>query len=358
MPIDLAAMIKLMIVVIIAGGSGTRLWPLSTPVYPKHLLQVDNDQYTILQNTYRRAKNIASSIYVVSERSHAHYVKDQLNDLAGDHLLIEPDRKGTANCILAALVKLKDKEDINEPVAFIHADHFVRDVNGFVYSFKLAAVTSEQAGKIVLVGVEPTYAATGFGYIEKADLLSKYSPVYRVSSFKEKPDYETAQAYLKSGNYLWNGGYFVGSISTFDSTIRRYAPKLYSTYQELLDSGLSNFDKIYLKLDNESIDYALIEKVKDLLVVSAGFDWMDLGSFADLYKAVEKDRDGNYRLGKTDIDETTNCFIQNNETKPLAVIGLDNCIVINTPAGMLVARKDLSQKVGESAKRLMARDGQ
>lgn len=340
-----------MIVVIIAGGSGTRLWPLSTPDYPKHLLKIDGDSKSILQNTYSRAKKLTKKVYVVSEQSHIHHVKEQLSDLDDRNFLVEPARRGTANCILAALVKLAKYEDPNEPIAFIHSDHFIRDVNGFVYSFNLATKAAIEQNKIVLVGVEPTYPATGFGYIQKDGLLDEDSLVYSVDSFKEKPDFDTAQSYQKSGNYLWNCGYFVGSINIFRQKMEQYAPKLFDNYNQLINSE-SRFDDVYLNFSNEAIDYALIEKVKDLLVVPASFDWMDLGSFADLSSAVDSNEAGNYLKGNIETVEVNNSYIENQEDKTIAVIGLDNCVVINTKNGILITRKDLSQSVGDIAKKL------
>lgn len=340
--------------VIIAGGSGTRLWPLSTPAFPKHLLKVDGDKNSILQNTYSRAKKLTGSLYIVSESSHIQHVKEQLADLEDNHFLFEPARRGTANCILAALAKLGEQEDHNEPIAFLHADHFIRDISGFVNSFNLAQTVSVEQGRIVLVGVEPTYPATGFGYIQKDGLLNDKALVYTVDSFKEKPDFDTAQTYQKSGNYLWNCGYFVGSINTFERSMEENAPELLLSYKKLLAAG-ADFDQVYLKLENQAIDYALIEKVPDLLVVPASFDWMDLGSYIDLSSAVDSNEDGNYVKGEVVIEEVTNSYIENQEEKPLAVVGLDNCIVVNTKDGILVTRKDMSQKVGDVAKRLAGR---
>lgn len=344
-----------MIVVIIAGGSGTRLWPLSTPEYPKHLLKVNGDTNSLLQNTYERAKRVAGSadkVFVISEAGHIHHVKDQLSEVVEANFISEPARRGTASCIVAALVRVGATCDPNEPVAFIAADHYVRDTAGFVQSFKLAAETSQRTGRIVLVGVEPDYPATGFGYIQKNDLLDGEAFVYNVHSFKEKPNYATAQTYHRSGNYLWNCSYFIGSMDIFKKSMHAHAPELFANYEKLTQAATVDFDSTYLDFENVSIDYALIEKVSDLLVVPASFDWMDLGSFADMYKAVGRDEQGNHTLGKVETEEVENSFIQNHEPeKPVAVIGLDNVVVVNTSNGILVARKDLSQKVGDVSKR-------
>lgn len=343
-----------MIVVIIAGGAGTRLWPLSTSEYPKHLLKINGDTQSILQKTYERASSLTDQIYIVSERSHINEVKNQLPNLTDDKFYVEPARKGTANCIIAAMVKLSGVHDPNEPIAFIHADHFVRDHKGFAHSFKIATTASAKEQKIVLVGVEPTYPATGFGYIEKDGLYDEEHFIYKVGSFKEKPDFKTAQTYQLSGNYLWNCGYFVGSLNTFKQKMEHFAPDLLASFEKLSGVG-EEFEEVYLSLENEAIDYALIEKVDDLLVVPASFDWMDLGSYKDLASVVTLDEAGNYLRGDVEIDEVNNSYIENYEDKPVAVIGLDNCVVINTKDGILVSRKDMSQKVGDIAKKIAAR---
>lgn len=341
-----------MIVVIIAGGSGTRLWPLSTPGFPKHLLTIGGDTSSLLQNTYTRAKKLGNDVYIVSEASHIEHVKEQLADLPEDHFIVEPARRGTANCILTALVHIGKSHSADEPIAFIHADHYIRDIAGFQHSFRIANKMAKEHGRIVLIGVEPDQPAVGFGYIQKAKILDEELFVHGVDSFKEKPDFRTAQKYLRSGNYLWNCGYFVGSINIFKEKMAVDAPDLLVNYNQLAEASEDAYEDAYLSLTSEAIDYALIEKVKDLLVVPAGFDWMDLGSFADIAKVTDADENGNYVQGKAELEEVQNSYIENQTDLPIAVIGLDNCVVINTAHGMLVARKDLSQKVGDVSKRL------
>lgn len=342
-----------MIVVIIAGGSGSRLWPLSTPTFPKQLLKVNGDERTLLQNTYDRARQLtdANSIYVVPETTLMPHVREQLPEFSEENFVIEPARRGTAHCILAALDHISKKHDHDEPIAVLSADHYIRDVDGFVHSFKVAAESSRDEGRIVLVGVEPDHPATGFGYIQKDTLNNEEKFVFNVHSFKEKPDHATAQSYLNSGNYLWNCGYFVGSIDTFRNAMQTDAPELFQNFQKLQQATPENYEETYLQFDSISIDYALIEKVHNLLVVPASFDWMDLGSFSDLHKAADQDDNGNNIQGLVEVEEVENSFVQNHEDKPVAVIGLDNVVVVNTPHGIVVARKDLSQKVGDISKR-------
>ncbi len=346
----------MVIVVIIAGGSGTRLWPLSTPDYPKHLLKIDGDERSLLQHAYDRARSLTDKIYVVSDASHIDHVKDQLGELPEDAFIVEPARRGTANCIIAALAYISKRHDNDEVIASMHADHFIRDMAGFVHSFKLANQVSKANKRIVLVGVEPDFPATGFGYIEKGAIFDEDTFVYEVKSFKEKPEFAVAKQYLASGNYVWNGGYFVGSVNTFKDKMQTYAPALKETYDKLVGAEVDsdNYKEIYLGLESNAIDYALIEKVKDLLVVPASFDWMDLGSYIDLHKAVGGDQDGNYLQGKVEMSQVRNSYIQNEENKPVIVIGLDNIAVVNTPEGVLVTRKDMGQEVGDLSKRLQS----
>ncbi|HEX5456242.1 MAG TPA: sugar phosphate nucleotidyltransferase [Candidatus Saccharimonadales bacterium] len=343
-----------MISVIIAGGSGTRLWPLSTPEYPKHLLKVNGEPDSLLQKTYKRAKTFADTIYVVTDASHSEYVKKQLPELDDDGLIIEPARRGTASCITASLAHVGKRHDRKEAIAILSADHYVRDVDGFKHSFKVAGKVSEESKRIVLVGVEPTGPATGFGYIQKDKIFDEDDYVFNVHSFKEKPDYETAKKYLQTGNYLWNCGYFVGSFATFQDKMAKYSPKLAENLKVLMATETrEEFEKAYLKFEKDTIDYALIEKVDDLLVVPASFDWMDLGSFGDLHKASSSDTQGNHIIGTVETDLVENSFIENYEdSKPVAVLGLDNIVVVNTKDGILVARKDLAKEIGIISKRI------
>lgn len=340
-----------MIAVIIAGGSGTRLWPLSTPDYPKHLLKLTGHK-SLLQYTYERAKTLTDKIYVLTDTSHAQHIKKQLPELADSCFIIEPGRRGTANCILLALKQIGESEP-DDPIAFVAADHYIRDTAGFTHSFKTAEQISKQAGRIVLIGAEPDYPATGFGYIQKDGVFKDGSLIYNVHSFKEKPDYDTALKYLNSGNYLWNCGYFTASEATFLKAMEEHAPDLKRDYDMLKNSKTqAELNKTYLSFKAISIDYALIEKVKDLLVIPASFDWMDLGSYNDLHKASERNAVHNHIRGtNVQLDGVENSYVYNQEDKPVAVIGLNNIVVVNTKDGLLVARKDLSQQVGEVSKR-------
>lgn len=344
-----------MIVVIIAGGSGTRLWPLSTPERPKHLLNLTGEE-SLLQASYRRSKALTDKIYVITEAGHAQLVRDQLPELPDSAFIVEPARRGTANCFVAGMHYIKRQgHDLDEPIAFNSADHYIRDTKGFVRSFRIAEKASRKHQKITQVGVEPTYPSTGFGYIHKNGTLDSDS-VYEVLGFKEKPDFALAQKYLKTGEYLWNCSYYIGSVNTFERDFAKHAPSLKKNFDALCaakdDAG---YKKAYLSFETDTIDYAFSDHVpeKTFLVVPASFDWMDLGSFKDAHEAVETDEAGNYAHGEKIANlEVENSFIRNDTDTPVVVIGLDNVVVVNTPHGLLVARKDLSQKVKEATSML------
>ena len=347
-----------MITVIIAGGSGTRLWPLSTSNYPKHLLKLTGER-TLLQTAYDRASMVGETVYVVTEASHSDIVREQLPELSDSAFLIEPGRRGTAHCIVFALDVISRRHDHDEPIAFIHSDHYVRDIGGFARSFVAAAKVSMANNQITLIGIEPTFPSTAFGYIERDGAISESKGIFNVESFKEKPDYKTAKKYVASGHYLWNCGYFVGSVNTFLGEMKLSAPNLeddFNTLASIAKVGSAEYNDAYLAFDNQVIDIALIEKAKSLAVVAANFDWMDIGSFKDLHDVVPQDESGNYFSGDNiHAIDVENVYVRNEEDgKPVAVIGLNNIVVVNTPDGILISRKDVSHRTGEVAKKLQS----
>lgn len=344
-----------MITVIIAGGSGTRLWPLSTPDYPKHLLKLVGDK-SVLRTTYERASMLGSQVYILTEASHSSHVKEQIPELDDEHFIIEPGRRGTAHCIVMALDVLSRRHGADEPIAFIHSDHQIRDNEGFKQSFEAASKTALEKYEITLIGIEPTFPATGFGYIERGDPIEETDKSYSVVSFKEKPSFEVAQSYIKKGNYLWNCGYFVGTVRIFLDEMDRSATELKDTYKTLhgiKDIDSQEYSDAYLKLESAVIDTALIEKAKSLCVIAASFDWMDIGSFKDLHEANDSDKKGNHFRGKYIYDDdTANVYVRNEEDKPVVVIGVSDVVVVNTPEGVLVTHKDKTLNVKDAVAKI------
>jgi mannose-1-phosphate guanylyltransferase/mannose-6-phosphate isomerase len=336
-----------MTIVIIAGGQGTRLWPLSRPDQPKHLLSLINED-SLLQNTISRVESLTNSIYIVPEASHVEDVKKQLPKYK-NNIITEPTRKGTAHCILFALAELKNKIKPDEVIVFLHADHHIGDIDSFKETVEATVKASKEMNKITLIGVAPDYPATGFGYIKTGKEVANEDglPILSVEKFVEKPDSKTARTYFKSKKYLWNLGLFAGSINTFEAEIKKSNKDLWKRYNQLFKK-----DAIaeYMKFPNEPIDTALIEKVKGLIVVPGHFDWADVGSFKDLYEIL-RNGDSNVHKGKVyDIDSRESLVIA--DKKPIITIGLDNLIVIDTPEGILVCPKDKCQLVKDGVEKL------
>lgn len=344
-----------MIVVIIAGGSGTRLWPLSTPDYPKHLLRLTNEN-SLIQNTYNRVRKLAEpeNIFVVSEASHVQHVVDQLGELGApkENILAEPARRGTASCFLLALNEIKKRKMEDQAIFFLWADHVIRDWGGFMATATQAANLAESVQKIVFIGVEPTNATTGLGYMEKGERLQNgFKNTFELKQFVEKPDRVTARRYFQSGNYLWNTGYLMATMATLEREIKKHSSKLWEEYQQLLNSD--DTDEAYLGFENMVIDKALSEHVKDGLVVPGTFDWLDVGSFNDLHGSTEQDEAGNHVNGdNVEMEQVSNSYIRNEHDIPVAVIGLDNVAVVATKHGFLVTNKTMAQKVGDVSKRI------
>jgi mannose-1-phosphate guanylyltransferase/mannose-6-phosphate isomerase len=331
---------------------------LSTPDYPKHLLRLTNER-SLLQNTYARVSKLAEAerILVVSEASHVDHVFEQLAEVPRENILVEPARRGTASCFLLALNEIKRRSYEDQAIFFLWADHVIRDGRGFTSTAAHAAELAEKTQKMAFIGVEPTYASTGLGYMEKGDRLQNgFKNAFELKEFVEKPDRKTAAHYFQSGNYLWNTGYLIATLPTLEREIKANSGLLWKEYQALRDA--SNLTEVYLGFDPQPIDKALSEHISDAVVVPGTFDWLDVGSFQDLHKVSNQDEDGNFLNGdKVEVEQVTNSYIRNEQDVPVAVIGLDNVVVVNTPNGILIARKDLAQKVGDVSKRFRDKDG-
>ena len=263
--------------IILAGGSGSRLWPLSRDEYPKQLLSFDENE-SLLQKTFNRlcAFSLPSEIVTITNIKHFSNIKLQLNKIDNSNVVIgEPLGKNTAPAIASTLEYFRQTSKDDDVVLIVPSDHLIEDVEGFNKTVKAGLELAEQ-GYIVTFGIKPNYPETGYGYIKTEKTLKNG---YKVEKFVEKPDFQTAKKYLASGEYYWNGGIFMGKISTFLSEFRKYTPEIISQLEDL-DYSESTILKysVYEGMPNISIDYAIMEKSSKVALVELQSDWNDLGS--------------------------------------------------------------------------------
>lgn len=329
--------------IILAGGSGSRLWPLSRDEYPKQLLSFDEEE-SLLQKTFNRLCTFSKSSEIVTITNVKHYqnIKLQLNKIDEDNVVLgEPLGKNTAPAIASTLEYFKQAGTEDDIVLIVPSDHLIKDIEGFNKTVEQGQILAE-LGYIVTFGIKPSYPETGYGYI-KID-KSLYSG-FKVEKFVEKPDSQTAERYLKSGEYYWNGGIFMGKISTFLSEFEKYAPDIYENLSELDFSTDSKIKySVYEKMPSISVDYAIMEKSDKIALVELLSDWNDLGSWQSIYNVKSKDSDGNVLTGKVITDNVKNSLIYS-QKEVVAVSGLENIILVETEDAIMACKMDKSQDV-------------
>ena len=341
-------------VVIMAGGIGSRFWPMSTPDKPKQFVDVLGCGKTMLQLTYSRFKNICpdTNFWVVTSEKYASLVKEQLPMLPDDHILREPCRRSTAPCIAYAAWRIK-KVDPNANMVVTPSDHFVADVDEFrrVVNSSLDFVKDSDA--IMTIGIKPTRPDTGYGYIEavlgSASLSNK--EVYRVDSFKEKPSLDVATAYVAKKNYYWNSGIFIWNVSTIVNAFRVYQSPIASVFESLMPYYGTPDEQRYVnekfpECRNISIDYAIMERADEVFVFPAEFGWSDIGTWHSLFSNQPKDINQNVALGgDVRFAETRNCMVDIRSMKKAVVVGLDNCVVAENDGCLLVCKMSEENRI-------------
>ena len=339
--------------VILAGGTGSRLWPLSRELYPKQLLQLI-DETSLLQTTVLRVCQLADVLapVVVVGEEHRFITRSQIDELGvvpNYSILLEPLGRNTAPAVCAAVEFCALTGDDDTILLVLPADHLILRQDEFAKAVQQAAELAA-GGAIVTFGIEPQCPETGYGYIERGAGSS-------VRSFKEKPDLATAVAYVESGNYLWNSGMFAFSVKTFREEMALHAPEILSAMVKSVCHGV--WDGKFFRLDSnamaaspsDSIDYALMEKTDKAAVVAANLDWSDIGSWKALWDVSNKDKDGNVSSGDVILEDTKNCLVRS-ESKLVAIVGLEDTLVVETADAVLVAPLSRSQDVKKIVTRL------
>ncbi len=335
-----------MIALIMAGGIGSRFWPLSRKSNPKQYLNIFSDKSMIRLTAERLLPLIDwKDIYVVTSDDQKELVSTHLPEMPVENIIIEPFGRNTAPCIGLSALYLAGKYPSDEVMTVLPADHFIRDEEAFLNSLKLAEVAAKQEN-LVTFGIEPEYPATGYGYIEKGETWREN--MFHVKQFKEKPDHDTAVEFLESGNYLWNSGMFAWRIDTIREHFQRLLPRL----EELLIQIQSRWSKsqsgisdIYETMPKIPVDIGIMEQAHKRIVIPVSYGWSDVGSWRALYDLLKKDDDGNVESGEVISLNTKNCYVRSKRL--IATIDLENLVIVETDDTILISKKDSAEKVKE-----------
>lgn len=337
-----------------AGGIGSRFWPMSTEERPKQFIDVLGVGHTLIQTTLDRFRGVCpmENVWVVTNERYVDLVHEQLPDVPVDHILQEPCRRNTAPCIAYVSWRIK-MTDPKANVVVSPSDHIVTNVDEFRRVITSCLKFAGETDAVITLGMKPTRPETGYGYIQ-ADLTSN-SPrnreIYRVDQFKEKPDLETAKHYISEHNFFWNAGIFVWSVETIVNALRVYAPRINNIFERMQNvMGTSQeqetINKVYPDCDNISIDYAVMENAEEIFVFPADFGWSDLGTWGSLLLQSQRDMYGNGLIGKNiHTFECRNCIVHTAQEKKVILQGLDGYIVAEHDDTLLICKLSEEQRI-------------
>lgn len=345
--------------VVMAGGSGSRLWPLSRESKPKQFIRIENDQCMILKTIGRLHELVPlDHIYIVTNQNLSEITQETVkNLLPTSNILLEPSRKNTAACILYATLLLEQKFG-DGLLCFVPADGLVRDIPAYCAALDQAYRTAQQTGELVVIGINPTYPATGYGYIHLAEAEKAGASSYPVDRFTEKPNRETAVQFLASKEYFWNSGILTGRISAILNSSKQYLPDHYHTIYAALhpedgQNSPGTVDAAYNRLQDISFDCGVLEKTHSIRAVVAHFDWDDIGNLDALSQVFRTDENGNAVAGKFCGMDTKNSVIYSDGAL-ISTIGIKNMLVASTGDAVLVCPRDRVQEIKNLVDRLKA----
>ena len=340
--------------VIMAGGVGSRFWPLSTDTKPKQFLDIMGCGRTLIQLTLNRFKDIIpmQNVWVVTSKHYVPLVKEQLPEIEASHILAEPCSRNTAPCICYVSWRIK-KENPRANIVVVPSDHMVADERLFEQTILESLDFAAETDAIVTIGLKPTRPETGYGYI-KADLSyssSRKGTIFRVDSFVEKPNLEKAKEYVEQPNYLWNSGIFIWNVSTVINAFRVYQPAISKIFESLLPiygtaEEQAAIDQKFPECESISVDYAILEKAEEIFVYPATFSWSDLGTWTSLRENREKDAYGNVAIG-SDVRffDSYNCVVHTAGEKKVVIQGLDGYVVAENEGELLICRLSEEQRI-------------
>lgn len=336
--------------IIMAGGVGSRFWPVSTTDFPKQFHDMLGSGDTLIQKTFSRLVKLIPSenIYILTNERYNDLVLEQLPMVQQGQILLEPAMRNTAPCILYASLKIK-KENPKALMVVAPSDHWIEDEDEFGKNLKQSFDFCEKEDALLTLGIQPTFPNTGFGYIE-FDKSDKNS-LKKVNQFREKPDYETAKSFLEAGNFLWNAGIFIWSVNSIISSFEKFQPQMYALFM----TGYENYNSIsekdfiernYANAENISIDYAVMEKASNVFVLPATFDWNDLGTWGSLHEKLDKDENNNGVINaKVILENASNNIIRSDANKIIVIHGLCDYIIVDKEGILMIYPKSKEQDI-------------
>jgi len=350
--------------VVMAGGGGTRFWPLSRQDLPKQFLNLTGDELMVNETIDRLTMLVPKeNIFVVTSEKQAELMYESTAGRIGkDHILLEPAARNTAACIGFSAMEIIKKHG-DGIMCVVPSDHYIKDVDAYIEKMREAVELCKKTDYLITIGIKPGFAATGYGYIKinrsrEFHVEDNRIPYYNVEEFVEKPDIKTAKEYVSGGNYLWNSGMFIWKASTILAYFKKLLPDVYECIEDIGNSMNTDSEdnvkaKIYPTIPKISIDYGIMERAKEVLVLEGDFGWNDVGSFDALRSLYEADENGNVIYGEQIHVETQNCIVYS-KNKLIAALGVEDLIIVETDDAVLVCHKDKAQEVRKVVDKLHA----
>lgn len=336
--------------ILMAGGVGSRFWPVSTQDFPKQFHDMLGTGDTLIQKTFNRLANLIpkENIFILTNEHYNDLVFEQLPEVTKRQVVLEPAMRNTAPCILYAALKIQ-KENKDAVMIVAPSDHWIEDERAFTENVQQAFDFCSQNDALMTLGIQPTFPNTGYGYIEYD--AATQNDIKSVHQFREKPDYDTAKAFIARGNFLWNAGIFMWSVSSVINAYKNNQPDLYRLFEKGIEVYNTNFEDDfikdnYVKAENISVDYAIMESSKNVFVLPATFDWNDLGTWGSLYDKLDKDENNNAVVNaRTLTEDASGNMIRTKSDKIVVVDGLQDYIIVDKDEVLLIFPKTKEQDI-------------
>ena len=336
--------------ILMAGGVGSRFWPVSTTELPKQFHDMLGAGSTLIQKTFSRLSKIIppENILILTNERYNDLVLAQLPMVKQAQVLLEPAMRNTAPCILYASLKIK-KQNPDAVMVVAPSDHWIEDEDEFSRNLQQCFDFCQNENALMTLGIQPTFPNTGFGYIEfdKSDT----NPIKKVNQFREKPDYDTAKSFLNAGNFLWNGGIFIWSVQSITEAFEKFQPQMHALFHKGIDTYNTFNEKQFIEenyanAENISIDYAVMENAKNVYVLPATFDWNDLGTWGQLHEKLEKDENNNGIINaKVVMENASNNIVRSDADKIIVIDGLHDYIIVDKEGILLIYPKSKEQDI-------------